>query len=254
MNSPAYLVGKISQRVSYNIGKVLKEAGLAMDRFGSRLNQDVGYMQELSRHRQVMPLYDIVPKIDNAWIAPNASIIGEVIVSKYATVWYNVVIRAELNPVRIGHFSTIGDGTTIQTACALPHGLAASVNIGKNVTIEPHCSIYSSIIDDDVYIGKNSVIMQGARIERGAHILPGSVVPPGRMIPAGQVWGGNPIAFVRNLSEQELVANYAKSYTNSATDFSDADAKFPAAYVAGDLPKGEPTIEEYANKKYFKNL
>ena len=129
--------------------------------------------------------YDVAPTVDNAWIAPNASLIGEVIVSKYATVWYNVVIRAELNPVRIGHFSSIGDGTSINTACALPHGLASSVNIGKNVTIEPHCSLYSCIIDDDVYIGKSSVVMQGARIERGAHILPGSVVPPGRLIPSG---------------------------------------------------------------------
>jgi len=201
-----------------------------MDRFGSRLNNDVGYMQELSRHRQIMPLYDVHSTIDDAWIAPNASLIGEVLVSKYATVWYNVVIRAEINPVRIGHFSSVGDGTTINTACALPHGLSASVNIGKNVTIEPHCSIYSCIIDDDVYIGKGTVIMQGAKIERGAHILPGSVIPPGRLIPAGQVWGGNPIAFVKNLSQDELVQNYARSYTNAATDFSDAEAKFPGSY------------------------
>jgi gamma-carbonic anhydrase len=132
---------------------------IAMDRFGSRMQNDVAYMQELSRHRQQMPLYDVVPHVDNAWIAPNASLIGEVIVSKYATIWYNVVIRAELNPVRIGHFSSVGDGTTIYTANSLPHGLSASVNIGKNVTIEPHCSIYSSIIDDDVYIGHGTVIM-----------------------------------------------------------------------------------------------
>lgn len=239
MNSPAYLVSKVTQRVNYNIGRVLKEAGLAMDRFGSRMVNDVAYMQELSRHRQQMPLYDVQPHVDDAWVAQNASLVGEVIVSKYATIWYNVVIRAELNPVRIGHFSSIGDGTTINTACALPHGLSASVNIGKNVTVEPHCSLYSCIIDDDVYIGRGTVVMQGARIERGAHILPGSVVPPGRLIPAGQVWGGNPIGFVRNLNQDEQVQNYTKSYTNAATDFSDSDSKFPHMYQAGDLPKGE---------------
>lgn len=89
------------------------------------------------------------------------------LVSKWATVWYNVVIRAEFNPVRIGHFSSIGDGTVINTANSLPHGLSASVNIGKNVTVEPNCSLYSCIIDDDVVIGHGSVIMQGARLERG---------------------------------------------------------------------------------------
>ena len=96
-----------------------------------------------------------------------AIIVGEVLVSKWATVWYNVTIRAELNPVRIGHFSSIGDGTVINTACSLPHGLSQSVNIGKNVTIEPNCTLYSSIIDDDVIIGHGSVIMPGARLERG---------------------------------------------------------------------------------------
>ena len=113
------------------------------------------------------------------------AIVGEVLVSKWATIWYNVVIRADYFAVRVGHFSSIGDGTVINTACALPHGIAASVNIGKNVTIEPNCSIYSCIIDDDVVIGQGSVIMQGARIERGAHILPHSIVQPGKLIPAG---------------------------------------------------------------------
>ena len=56
--------------------------------------------------------------------------------SKWATVWYNVTIRTELNPVRIGHFTSIGDGTSIYSHHALPHGLSSSVNIGKNVTIE----------------------------------------------------------------------------------------------------------------------
>ncbi len=144
----------------------------------------------------MLALYDIKPEIDNAWIAPNATIgiiltiltkyiVGEVIISKWASVWYNVTIRGEYNPIRIGHFSSIGDGTTITSASALPHGIAASVNIGKNVTIEAGCSLYSCIIDDDVVIGHNSVIMPGARLERGCQILPNSVVQPGRLVPAG---------------------------------------------------------------------
>mgnify|MGYP002838984507 CR=1 FL=1 len=59
--------------------------------------------------------------------------IGNVFISKYATVWYGVVIRGEMNPVRIGHFTSIGDRTTIHTNHSLSHGLASSVNIGKNV-------------------------------------------------------------------------------------------------------------------------
>ena len=158
-------------------------------------------MTEHTRHRQTMPLYDAIPVVDGAWIAPNASLIGNVAVSKWATVWYNVIIRAELNAVRIGHFSSIGDGTSIYTTHSMPHGISASVNIGKNVVVEGGCCIHSCIIDDDCVVGANSVIGEGARLERGCHVLPNSVVPPGRLIPAGQVWGGNPCTYVRDLSD-----------------------------------------------------
>ena len=199
------------------MGRVYKEAGLSLDRFGSGLLNDVAYQAETSRHRQKMPLYDAIPKVEDAWIAPNATLVGDVVVSKWATVWYNVTIRAELNAVRIGHFSSIGDNSAIYTAHSLPHGLAASVNIGKNVIIEAGCSIHSSIIDDDCFVGANSVIGEGARLERGCHVLPNSVVPPGRLIPAGQVWGGSPIKFVRELSKDELLQAYTASYSKGAS-------------------------------------
>jgi len=210
-------------------------------------------MQETSRHRQQLPLYDSVPQVQDAWVAPNAALIGDVVVSKWASVWYNVTIRAEYNAVRIGHFSSIGDGTSIYTAHALPHGLSASVNIGKNVTIENGCSIHSCIIDDDAVIGANSVVGQGARIERGAVVLANSVVPPGRLVPAGQVWGGNPIAFVRDLTEEEQVSNYAASYNNGASEGVSEFSLWPHQVKQGDLGAGEESIEEYAGRKYWNN-
>ena len=190
-----------------------------MDRFGSRLSNDIAYKADLSRHRQVLPLYDQAPQTKDAWIAPNACLVGDVFLSKYATVWYGATLRAELNAIRVGHFSSIGDGSTVHTHHSMPGGMVASVNIGKNVTIGSNCNIHSCIIDDDCVVGHNSVIQQGARLERGCEILPNSVVRAGSLIPAGQVWGGNPVTFVRNLSEKEQVSNYQRSYTNSAPEF-----------------------------------
>jgi carbonic anhydrase/acetyltransferase-like protein (isoleucine patch superfamily) len=135
-------------------------------------------------------------------------LVGDVFLSKYATVWYGATLRGELNPIRVGNFSSIGDATTIHTFHSMPGGMVASVNIGKNVTVGSNCNIHSCIIDDDCVIGHNSVIQQGARLERGCEILPNSVVKAGSLIPAGQVWGGNPVTFVRELSEQDQVANY----------------------------------------------
>jgi len=129
-----------------------------MDRFGSRLQYDVAYEAEMSRHRNILPLYEKVPMTHNAWVAPNATLAGSVFVSKYATIWYGAVLRAELNAIRIGHFTSIGDRCTINTNHSLPHGLAASCNIGKNVTIESNCNIHSCIIDDECFIGANSII------------------------------------------------------------------------------------------------
>jgi len=185
MMSPYYTFWKMWLRGVYNTGRVLKEAGLNLDRVGSRMVNDIAYMQELSRHKSKMALYESVPSVDQCWIAPNATLVGDVIVSKWAAIWYNATLKGEYNSIRVGHFSSIGDGTSINTACSLPHGLTASVNIGKNVIIGPGCSLYSCIIDDDCVIGANCVIMQGARLERGCEILPNSVVPPGRLIPAG---------------------------------------------------------------------
>ena len=224
-----------------------------MDRFGSRMHNDAAYKLDFTRHRQMLPLYDQVPQAQAAWVAPNSTLVGSVFVSKYATVWYGVTIRGEQNPVRIGHFSSIGDGCTINTNHSLAHSLASSVNIGKNVTIESDCNIHSCIIDDDCVIGAGSVIQQGARLERGCHILPNSVVKAGSLIPAGQVWGGSPHAvFVRELTEQEQMENYAKSYTNGASDFSATGSVWPGKFDSNPVGAGEQTMEEYTEENYFK--
>lgn len=202
-----------------------------------------------------MPIYDQIPMVKGAWIAPNANLVGNVHLSQWATVWYNVTIRAELNAVRIGHFSSIGDGCAIYTMNSLPHGLAASVNIGKNVVVEDGCVINACIVDDDCVIGSNSVIGQGSRIERGAVILPNSVVLPGSLIPAGQVWGGNDAKFVRNLTEEEMMANYANSYSKGApAEAGTGEFSLWPHEVKQELEAGQESMDEYAQRNYFGNL
>jgi carbonic anhydrase/acetyltransferase-like protein (isoleucine patch superfamily) len=94
--------------------------------------------------------------------------------------------------------------------------MPAKVFIGKNVSIGAGCTIYSAHIEDDVVIGDKSVILEGARLEKGCQVLPGSVVPPGRLIPTKQLWGGNPVQFIKDLNVGEVWANYTKSYVNAA--------------------------------------
>jgi hypothetical protein len=87
MNTPKYLLETMVRRGRLGLGRVLKEAGLSgcvmlincdwfldMDRVGSRISNDIAYMEDLSRHRQKLPLYDLLPKTENAFIAPNATL------------------------------------------------------------------------------------------------------------------------------------------------------------------------------------
>lgn len=90
----------------------------------------------------------------------------------------------------------------MHTAASLPSGLNADLNIDQGVIVGNGCTLYSCTIQECAFIGANSVILEGARIESNAIILPNSVVPPGRVVPANQVWGGNPIKFVRFSRDQ----------------------------------------------------
>lgn len=171
------------------------------------MTDDVAYLQNLSRHRTVLPVYDIKPVIDESFIAPSASLIGDVHINTYASVGYNCTLKAEFNTIRLGAYSSLGDGTSIITSNAVPTNVLSSTTIGKSVTIENNCTLYSCIIDDGVYIGANTIILEGSKVEKGAAISPNSFVPPGRLIPAGQLWGGNPVNYIRELSEQERLAN-----------------------------------------------
>ena len=94
--------------------------------------------------------------------------------------------------------------------------MSAHLNIGHNCTIGAGSTLYSCHIEDDVVIGENAVILEGARLEKGCQLTPGSVVPPGRLIPTKQLWGGNPVKFIKDLDIGEVWANYTKSYVISS--------------------------------------
>ena len=186
------------------IEKINKEADLA---------KNVEYFEKNSKHRTIIPLFDLDPNFSNkTFIAPNSTIVGEVFINDFCFIGFNSVIRGDINTVLIGETTCIGDHTTINTVNSLPTGFPSVVHIGSNVTIQNRCSLTSCTIEDNVFIGHGSVILEGSKIEHGAVILPNSVVPPGRIIPAQQVWGGNPVRYVRDLNPGEVFSNFASTF------------------------------------------
>jgi carbonic anhydrase/acetyltransferase-like protein (isoleucine patch superfamily) len=188
----------------------------------------------VSRHRQIVNLYDKRPKIaHDVWVAPNATIVGDVEICNDASVFYNVVIRGDLNQVRIGNRTNVQDRTVIHTASASAPGLAPGTSIGNDVTIGHGCTLYSCTIENNALIGMGAIILDGALVESNAIVAAGSVVPPGRRIPSGQLWAGNPAKYVRDISDDEAadITKQAKEYVAVAASHSDEFLPYGTAYL-----------------------
>jgi carbonic anhydrase/acetyltransferase-like protein (isoleucine patch superfamily) len=215
------------------------------------MGDDIAYTQKLSRHRNIMAIYEAKPSIDNAFIATNSTIVGDVQIGSWSSVWYNATLRAEFNPIRIGSYTSIGDSTVISSYSTPPMGVSASITIGNHVIIQHNCTIYSCIIDDEVFIGAGSVIGEGCKIEKGAIIAPNSFVPPGRLIPGGQLWSGNPVRFVKELSDKEMYSTYVQSYSmwnQAQTHLGDFGMKKDDEFEI----EPNSTVESYLTENYMK--
>ena len=131
-------------------------------------SSQVTAIEENSKHRMKLPLYDLEPRTEANWIAPSATVIGEVLVRRFATIWYNAVVRGDINRVEINQFSSIGENSVLHTAPSLPTGQQATLSIGRNTTIGSNCTLYSCKIGNDVVLGDKCVVLEGAIIEDGA--------------------------------------------------------------------------------------
>ncbi|EKX41492.1 hypothetical protein GUITHDRAFT_112464 [Guillardia theta CCMP2712] len=199
-----------------------KEAEKPEDRYseaGKLMNMDVKTsIVELSkafhRHRVSIPIGTAIPDIaQGTFVAPDATIVGDVTLGDNSAVYYGSVIRGDEGPVLIGFRCQVGENSVITSDSDMTdisidtdesggrlEDLEKSVTIGHYVTIEPGCYLRSCTIQDRVVIGANSVICEGALVEAGAQVGPGSIVPPGRRIPANEVWQGRPAQYVRTLT------------------------------------------------------
>jgi gamma-carbonic anhydrase len=142
---------------------------------------------------------DKKPIIDETSIIfPGSVVTGDVKIGKHVGVWYNSVIRGDMEYIRIGDYTNIQDGTIIHTNKGIP------TNIGNHVTIGHMSVIHAATIEDGALIGMGSIILDGAVIQKEAMVAAGTVVPPGKIVESKTLVMGNPMKFIRILSEDEL--------------------------------------------------
>lgn len=224
------------RRFLHECGNMLRETGLTIDRLGSKAQDNYLFREKFSRHRTVMPLFDKKPIIGRlAFVAPNASVIGDVEIHEKASVWYGAVLRADCSRIKIGHSSNVQDRAIIQSSINLATGIPSKVDIGDFVTIGHGAMLRACTINRQCLIGMGAVIMEGCIVEENCIIAAGSVLQPATFVPAGQLWAGNPARFVRNVTGEEM-----DSIEIQATDYYELAREHKHEWV---LPHGTAVWE-----------
>ena len=158
------------------------------------------------------------PRIDpSAFVAPGAVLIGDVEIGPGASVWYNVVLRGDMNRIRIGARSNIQDGSVVHVDPARPGGRDGGFPalIGEEVLIGHLAMVHGCTLHDRAFVGLGAIVMDGCVIESDAMLAAGAMLTQGKRIAAGQLWAGRPAKYVRDLRPDDIdrmkegVAHYA---------------------------------------------
>ncbi len=149
----------------------------------------------------ILTVRNHTPQIeDDCFIAQNATIIGNVTMGKQCSIWFNAVVRGDVNFIKMGNKVNVQDGVVI-------HGTykTAPTTIGNNVSIGHNALIHGCTIKDDVLIGMGSIVMDGCIIESNSIIAAGAVVTKNTIVKSGSIYAGVPAKKVKDIS-QELIS------------------------------------------------
>ena len=167
----------------------------------------------------ILPLDGKVPRIHNsAFIAPGARIVGDVEIGPEASVWYNCVVRADVNRIVIGARTNVQDGTVIH--CDSPseaHPEGFPTLIGEEVLIGHMAMVHGCVLEDRAFVGLGAIVMDGCRIGSDAMLGAGAMLTSGKTIAARELWVGRPAKPVRELPDKAIaemrkgVAHYVEN-------------------------------------------
>lgn len=131
----------------------------------------------------------------SAWIAPGAHVIGNVILKENASVWYNAVLRGDINQIVIGQHSNVQDG------CIFHVENERACIVGDYVTVGHGAILHGCTIEDGALIGMGAIILNGAVIQKGAMVAAGALIKEGMMVPAYSLAAGVPAKILKTLPD-----------------------------------------------------
>ena len=178
-----------------------------------------------------LPYRDKLPHISSeAFIAPTAAVIGDVTVAAGANIWFNCVLRGDVNSIRVGAGTNIQDGTVVHVTRA-----RHATEIGAGVTVGHMALIHGCVLEDGCFVGMTAAVMDGCVVESGAMVAAGALLTPGKRVPAGELWGGRPARFMRKLTGEDIAGFLA-----TAQHYAAMGAEYRAALQPEPLGLGSP--------------
>ncbi len=152
---------------------------------------------------------------EDCFIAPNATIVGDVVMGDQCSVWFNAVIRGDVNSIRMGNKVNVQDGAVLH--CTFEK---TKVVIGNNVSIGHNAIVHGCQISDNVLVGMGAIVMDNARIGSNSIIAAGAVVLENTVVEPGSIYAGVPAKKVKDIREElisgeinRIADNYLK-YSN----------------------------------------
>ena len=149
------------------------------------------------------------------WVAPNATLIGQVVLERDASVWFNAVLRGDNEPIVVGAGSNVQDGCVLHTDPGFP------IHIERDVTVGHMVMLHGCTIGDGSLIGIGAVVLNGAKIGRNCIIGAGALVTEGKEIPDNSLVVGSPAKVKREIGdmERQLLAYSATHYQQNGRQF-----------------------------------
>ena len=178
--------------------------------------KDMAYIQSV---RGKQPCFGV-----NCWLAPNATIVGDVEMGNDCSVWFRAVVRGDVNPIRIGNCCNIQDGAVLH--CTFKR---SSVWMGNYVSIGHNAIVHGCRIEDGVLVGMGAIVMDEAVVEEGAIIAAGAVVLERSRIEAGHLYAGIPAKKIKKVDAtlRDLAARTSKNYVKYASWFKEKPTQAP---------------------------
>jgi gamma-carbonic anhydrase len=148
----------------------------------------------------LLPFRNHVPAIaPDAFVAANATLIGQVEIGARANIWFGCVLRGDLASIHVGALTNVQDGTVVHVS-SVANG---ATWIGERVTIGHMALIHACRLEDRCFVGMKACVMDGAVVETGAWIAAGAVVTPGKRVKSGELWAGTPARLLRAVTAEE---------------------------------------------------